>query len=230
MPLAAPSTRRDRVRRLLAFLLLALCCLPLAATGATGGPAAATGTYTNPIYPQDFPDPMVLRAGPREYYAYGTTAGWQISGHEFPILRSTDLVHWRYVSDAFSAPPSWAYGDYWAPDVLLHAGTYYLYYTGLKGSHCVAVATAKAPTGPFATRAVIGCGDATGTGYIDPAIFIDAGGKAYLYISVDNPDHNISVIPLKADLLHPSGPRKQLFGLSQAWEYGQNFSTVEGPT
>jgi beta-xylosidase len=34
---------------------------------------------------------------------------------------------------------------------------------------------------------------------------------------------------MQPDLLHAAGPRKQLFGLSQSWENGQNFSTVEGP-
>lgn len=118
---------------------------------------------------------------------------------------------------------------YWAPDVVERGGAYYVYYVGLNGSHCVAVATGKTPTGPFTTRDVIGCGDAAGNGYIDPDPFIDRDGKSYLYISVDNPDHNISVIPLKSDLLHAAGPRKVLFGLSQPWEHGQNFSTVEGP-
>ena len=129
----------------------------------------------------------------------------------------------------FTSDPAWATGDFWAPDVVARKSTYYVYYVGLQGSHCVAVATGSKPIGPFTTRGVIGCGDATGTGYIDPALFIDSNGKAYLYISVDNPVHTISVIPLKADLIHPAGPRKMLFGLSQSWEHGQNHSTVEGP-
>ncbi len=80
--------------------------------------------------------------------------------------------------------------------------------------HCAAVATATRPTGPFVHRNVIGCRDATGRGYIDPAPFVDSDGRAYLYISVDEPRHTISVIPLTADLLHAAGVRRVLFGVS----------------
>lgn len=190
---------------------------------------AHAATYSNPVFAKDYPDPMVLRAGAHDYYAYGTTTGWEIPHYHFPILHSTDLVHWIYVGDVFQQDPSWATGDYWAPDVLHHKSTYYVYYTGMRGSHCVAVATGTRPKGPFKTRNVIGCGDARGTGYIDPHAFIDDNGKAYLYVSVDSPEHNISVIPLKPDLLHAAGPRRTLFGITQDWERGEKFSTVEGP-
>ena len=101
---------------------------------------------------------------------------------------------------------------------------------GFKASvHCLGVATATAPAGPFKDRGIVACADSKGNGYIDPAPFIDAGGKAYLYFSVDNPYHSISVLPLSADLLRATGPRKELFTLTQPWEHGTQFSTVEGP-
>jgi beta-xylosidase len=193
--------------------------------------AGSGATYRNPVFTRDFPDPMVLKVG-RDYYAYGTTTAWEPLDHEFPILHSRDLVHWRYVGDAMTTTPAWSTGDWWAPDVIARTGTYYLYYVGKSlegGQHCVAVATATKPTGPFVARAVIGCGDARGQGYIDPAPLIDTDGRAYLYISVDNPYHSISVIPLGRDLLHAAGPRKELFGVSEPWEHGPYFTTVEGP-
>lgn len=191
--------------------------------------AATVHTYHNPVFSQDFPDPAVLKVG-GSYYAYGTTTGWEPPGHEFPILRSNDLAHWEYVGDALNTPPTWSTGDWWAPDVIAHNGMYFMYYVGLKdGRHCVAVATARTPVGPFVHRHVIGCGDATGDGYIDPAPLVDTDGKAYLYLSVDDPMHSISVIPLAPDLLRSVGPRRQLFSLSQSWEFGASFSTVEGP-
>lgn len=229
---------RAIVRRALALALcLALLCAgaaPRVDAAQRASAPAGGATYRNPVFAQDFPDPMVLRVSAHSYYAYGTTAygvasGYEPLNHVLPILHSTDLVHWRYAGDVFRQPPGWATGDFWAPDVVSHNGTYYVYYVGLRGSHCVAVATGKTPTGPFTTRDVVGCGDARGNGYIDPDLFIDASGKAYLYISVDSPNHTISVIPMKPDLLHAAAPRTQLFGLSQQWEHGQNFSTVEGP-
>ncbi len=197
----------------------------------TGHAATRPATYQNPVYAPDFPDPSVLKVGD-DYYAYSTTTGWEPTDHLFPILRSRDLVHWRYVADAMPSSPAWGTGDWWAPDVIAYKGTYYMYYVGLgfkANTHCVAVATATKPTGPFTHRHIIGCGDEKGQGYIDPAPLIESNGKAYLYVSVDDPYHNISVIPLKADLIHAAGPRKELFTLTQAWEHGANFSTVEGP-
>jgi len=225
---------RDRFtvfRRCRPIMCAALVAFGLAATEAatsSAAPPRAHIHYHNPVFAQDFPDPMVLRANAHSYYAYGTTTGWE-HGY-FPILHSTDLVHWRYVSDVFKIPPSWSNNDFWAPDVIKHAGTYYVYYTGLgpKG-HCIGVATGKKPTGPFKQQRVVGCGDASGNGYIDPAIYQDKAGKAYLYVSVDDPEHNISVIPLTKDMLHAAGPRHKLFGITQPWEHGTNFSTVEGP-
>lgn len=194
-------------------------------------PAAMAATYRNPVFARDFPDPNVLKVG-GDYYAYGTSTAWEPYNHEFPILHSRDLVHWRYVGDALTTTPAWSTGDWWAPDVIAHGGRYYMYYVGkslANNQHCVAVATATRPTGPFADRGVIGCGDAAVQGYIDPAPLIDANGKAYLYVSVDNPYHSISVIPLASDLLRAAGPRRELFTVSQAWEHGPYFTTVEGP-
>lgn len=215
----------------LALTLPALYSAPAWLLAASRAPAVQHGTYRNPVFAKDFPDPNVLRVG-ADYYAYSTTTGWEPQGHLFPILHSRDLVHWTYVGDAFTSSPNWGLGDWWAPDVIERHGTYYLYYVGKgvkAGVHCVAVATAHKPTGPFMHRSIIGCGDLKGQGYIDPAPLVDTDGKAYLYVSVDGPDHNISVIPLKKDLLHRAGPRKELFGLSQGWEFGPSFSTVEGP-
>lgn len=215
----------------LALTLPALHSAPARLLAASRAPAVQHGTYRNPVFDRPFPDPQVLRVG-SDYYAYGTTLPWEPQDHLFPILHSRDLVHWTYVGDAFTSSPNWGLGDWWAPDVIERHGTFYLYYVGKgvkAGVHCVAVATAHKPTGPFTPRTIIGCGDTKGQGYIDPAPLVDTNGKAYLYVSVDAPYHNISIIPLKNDLVHAAGPRKELFGLSQSWEFGPSFSTVEGP-
>lgn len=236
----AAEKRRPASLRLLPMVLAVMVLLLLLPAGVDARPGYSRGastagtarqTYRNPVFARDFPDPFVLKVG-RAYYAYGTTTAWQPLNHLFPILRSTDLVHWRYVADAFTSAPDWSTTDWWAPDVLVRKGIYYLYYVGhsiMTGQHCIGVATAKRPTGPFTDHGSIACADHTGQGYIDPDPFIDGNGKAYLYLSVDNPYHSISVLPLAADLLHAAGTRKQLFTLSQPWEHGLYFSTVEAP-
>ncbi len=117
-------------------------------------------TYQNPVYDFSFPDPGVLQSGASDYYAYATGSG-------FPVLHSTDLVHWESLGEALPTRPSWVVptGDShpWAPSVLRSPsacpgtqspGCYLLYYTGLSGlhspaTHCVAVAWSPTPAGPF---------------------------------------------------------------------------------
>ncbi len=111
--------------------------------------------------------------------------------------------------------PLWSYDDWWAPSVLAAHGRYYLYYGGKDlqtGRHCLAIATAPRPTGPFTHRVVLSCGDTTSAGYVDPAPFLDSDGQVYLYYSVDTPVHTISALRLRPDLLHATGPRVELLG------------------
>lgn len=198
------------------------------AAKATPAASGAALRYRNPVFNRPFPDPMVLRLGKHNYWAYGTSLGWQVG--YFPILHSTDLVHWKYVGDAFKTFPGWGRGDFWAPDVVKRGGTYFLYYTALgDNGHCIGVATASRPQGPFKDHGPVGCGDAGGTGYIDPDLFIDRDGKAYLYVSVDAAEHHIAVIPMAPNLLERAGEAITLFGVTQKWESSPVFTTVEGP-
>ena len=87
----------------------------------------SNGTFTNPVYPGDFPDPFVLRFNGR-YYAYATSpvrvteAGQPV----FPILSSTDLVHWMEQGHALRALDCPGLDAYWAPEVAYHNGRFYL--------------------------------------------------------------------------------------------------------
>ena len=110
--------------------------------------------HVGPVFAADFPDPTVLRVG-ATYYGYGTATAWQQPGRLFPILESKDLVHWSYVADAFSAPPAWSIGSWWAPSVLHRGGAFYLYYgaTARSGIHCLAVALAFTKVDPIKVKA-----------------------------------------------------------------------------
>jgi beta-xylosidase len=196
-------------------------------------------------------DPFVLDDGDSHdnYWEYGT-------GERFPILHSTDLVSWTPAGTAFAARPSWVIqtGDWhpWAPSVVKAGGTYVMFYSALNPSvvHCVAVATSPTPGGPFTDHGPltladgsdasnpIGCGDASMSGNIDPAPFVDSDGKAYLYTSSDydctsgtcQGKPTISEIDLSSDLLHATAARKALFAGDANWEQsGYGWKTVEGP-
>lgn len=202
-----------------------------AATAVVRSIGVGTLGMDRPVFDRDFPDPSVLTVGAR-YYAFGTHTAWERAGRIFPILVSADLVHWGYAADVFTAAPSWGRGDWWAPAVVAHDRGYFLYYSGLSrsGIHCLAVATAGNPLGPYTDHGPIACQDGTSAiGYIDASPLI-AAGKAYLYFSVDGPSHHsISVLPLSADMLSVAGPRAELIGVTQGWERIGD-ATVEGPS
>jgi beta-xylosidase len=192
------------------------------------GPAMLRGHVT---FACDFPDPMVLRARGR-YYAYGTATGWERGGATFPILVSSDLRRWRPIGDALINEPSWARGDLWAPHVLAARGRYFLYYSARRRAddvHCLAVATAMRPQGPFVDRGPLACHDRLSRGYIDPAALVHHG-RTYLFFSVDRPRHTLSVLELRRDLLRARGPRRTVLGVRLPWQRSRVSETVEGPT
>ncbi len=180
--------------------------------GGTAYGADATFTtvgYVNAVFTgASIADPFVLSAqGPTDYWAYST-------GERFPILHSSDLIHWTLLSPALLARPAWVVptGDWhpWAPHVVALDGAcpnttssqcYVMFYTGLSAqfkTNCVAIATSPTPGGPFADQGPlsngvpdasgrpIGCGDNAGYGMIDPSVFTDpVTGAHYLYGSED---------------------------------------------
>jgi beta-xylosidase len=232
--------------------------------GRTANFTTAPATYQNPVF-GDLPDPASFddRPSTAMYWSYGT-------GELFPISKSSDLVHWAPAGTAFPARPGWVpqqgAWDPWAPSVVRtgrpcpgtpSANCYVMFYAARSAStglHCIGVATALSPAGPFADQGMLqtdpptsdaagrpfGCGDAAGYGYIDPAPFIDGDGNGYLYLSADQVcaadggctvTPTISVIPLAGDLVHAAGPRAPLFaGDAGTWEAQHAVRpTVENP-
>ena len=106
---------------------------------AVDGPS--TG-YTNPVMVNDAPDPSVIRGDDGAFYAYTTQAYHDVEFTTLPILRSTDLVTWELVGDAFAgdARPAWIMpgkgnGDVWAPHIARVGGKYLLYYSASSAEH-----------------------------------------------------------------------------------------------
>jgi beta-xylosidase len=196
-------------------------CAGLSAPGAT--------SYTQSVFPCDFPDPMVLRAA-GAWYAYGSSTGWELGRGTFPILRSEDLRHWQSAGDALRQPPAWSTGDLWSPSVIPWRGRFLLFYSAMRAGldvHCVAVATASSPQGPFRARRRIACESGRLHGFIDPAP-VAANGRLYLFFSVDAPRHSIAFLRLAAGGLRGLGRVHTVLGVSPRWG-ALAAETVEGP-
>ena len=153
--------RNNVVAALAASLALTLACAP-----GTASAAPLPTEYVNPVsrsFADTFADPSLLRAKDGFWYSYGTSdplRSGETAAHRVPIARSTDLVTWEHVGDAFTDQtlPTWAAPDaaIWAPDIRFVDGQYRMYYvvtetmvTSEPHDNAVGMATAPTPVGPW---------------------------------------------------------------------------------
>lgn len=148
--------------------------------------------YKNPVFGHYFADPFVWRVG-EEYFAVGTgreEAGGvpEEAGWVFPMLHSRDLVHWERAGEAMERPDP-ALGDtYWAPEVAVHDGRYWMYYSiGFADkNHQIRVAVADEPLGPYRdvdSNPLVAPDDLPFA--IDAHPFRDDDGRWYLFYARD---------------------------------------------
>jgi beta-xylosidase len=145
-----------------------------------------------PAYAGYFADPFVWRAAD-EYYAIGTGAE-EASGavrrsdrpSVFPLLRSGDLIDWRFCGHALRRPDECLGSSFWAPEVAHAEGMWYLYYSVGHGEtlHQLRVATAEHPLGPYTDCAQL-TNPAQVPFAIDPHPFRDDDGRWYLFHARD---------------------------------------------
>ena len=93
------------------------------------------------------------------------------------VYSSEDLIHWTDHGQVFSlADSTWAKDcdALYAPDCAYRDGWYYLYYCVPDG-RC-GVAKSRSPIGPFTD-----VGQIKGIWGIDPSVFVDDDGQAYIY-------------------------------------------------
>lgn len=180
---------------MLRLVVLALA-LPLAtlATPASWTADNGNGTYTNPLFYDEFSDPDLIRVGD-DFYLAGTTM------HAMPglvVLHSRDLVNWKFLSYAFDRlelGPDFnleggreAYGQgIWAPCLRYHHGTFYLF-SNVNG-HSLQVFTATNPAGPWTHRSIK-------TGIHDLSVLFDDDGRIYAVYGYDE----VKIVEFKPDL------------------------------
>jgi beta-xylosidase len=167
------------------------------------------GTYTNPLFYEEFSDPDVIRVG-EDYYLTGTTMH---SMPGLPVLHSKDLVNWTLLSycfDKLDLGPSFrlennqeVYGQgIWAPCIRYNKGTFYIFSNvNDQGTHLF---TATDPRGPWKHTRL-------GTTLYDLSVLFDDDGKIWafhginpIYISQMN-DQVTDVVPNTRRVLIPQG-------------------------
>jgi GH43 family beta-xylosidase len=190
--------------------------------------------YQNPVWPGYFADPYALKTRDG-YYAYGT-GPVGADGRAFPILRSSDLVHWEPVGGALEPLNNPAALNYWAPEVAEKDGRYYLFYsastTQSDEHHRVRVALAESPAGPFRDSGHILIPQLGFT--IDASPFKDPKtGRWYLYFATDYESDapfgtGLAVVQLNDDLMSAATAPKLVIRASACWQIYEKDRDYKG--
>jgi len=156
-------------------------------------------------------DPFIL-LHEGTYYAYGTSEEDGIG-----VFVSQDLLSWERVPGnrlALSKQNSWGDRWFWAPEVYVVDGTFYMYYSA---DEHICVATSDHPLGPF--KQIQKKPMIEGEKCIDNSLFIDREGKPYLFFDRFNDGLNIWVAELEDDLMTVRmETMKKCIHVSQEWE------------
>ncbi|SEM72702.1 Glycosyl hydrolases family 43 [Paenibacillus sp. OV219] len=145
-------------------------------------------TSGNPIFEGWYADPEA-RIFDNKYWIYPTYSAPYEEQTHFDAFYSTDLIEWTKVDRILEMSSiSWAWRALWAPSPIERGGKYYYYFAAndiqsddeIGG---IGVAVADRPEGPY--RDAIGKPLIDkfhhGAQPIDPHVFIDDDGSAYLY-------------------------------------------------
>jgi len=126
--------------------------------------------------------------------------------NDWKCYTSTDMANWRDHGTVLSYKTfSWAQGDAWAGQCIYRNGKFYLYVPMTRanagGARVIGVAVSDSPTGPF--KDALGKPLITNNGAqdIDPTVYIDDDGQAYLYWG----NGNLYYVKLNQDMISYSG-------------------------
>jgi arabinoxylan arabinofuranohydrolase len=222
--------------------------------------AAATAAHAaNPITTKIFTaDPAALVDEGRVYLYVGhdeaPAGGKEYLMNEWKVFSSCDMQHWtEHPAGIPYTTFAWAGRDAWAGDIAKRNGKYYFYATvdhkTIPGK-AIGVAVSGSPTGPFV--------DARGTALvtndmthetpiawddIDPAVFVDDDGQAYLYwgntvmkyaklkpnmIELDGPIHTVGLEAFtEASYLNKHAGK---YYLSYSRKFPEETVVMTGPT
>ena len=187
---------------------VALCAVVLPAAGARADNPIVQTNYTS--------DPAPMVSGGTMYLI--TTHDENVAGQPctavagYTLCRwfaysSTDMVNWTdHGAVASWSTFSWAGTAAWAPQAIPRNGKFYLYapLNNKSGATVIGVGVSTSPIGPYQDaigQPLVTAGCSGGTGDIDPTVFIDDDGQAYLYFGRSVPGY----VKLNSDMVSYSG-------------------------
>ncbi len=171
------------------------------------GVATLSANARNPIiqtaYTAD-PAPMVHQDKVFLYTSHDQPGSTWFTMDDWRLYTSGDMVNWTDHGIVLKYTDfEWAKGDAWAAQCVERDGKFYMYVpvtSGLNGRPAIGVAVADSPYGPF--HDPLGKPLVQGEwGDIDPTVFIDDDGQAYMYWG--NPD--LLYVRLNPDMISYRG-------------------------
>jgi len=142
------------------------------------------GEFRNPILAGFYPDPDICRVDGTYYIVNSSFAYFP----GIPVFRSNDLVNWTQVGNVIDRPSQLNYDGLgvsrgiFAPSLSHHGDTFYLVCTFVDGGGNFLM-TASNPAGPWSDPVWLGFDG------IDPSLFFDDNGRAWLLNNGQPPDN-----------------------------------------
>ena len=142
------------------------------------------------------------------------------SMEDYHAYYTTDMTQWHDAGVIFSPfkQTLWAKSAAWAPDCVERNGKYYLYYPTDKRH--IGVAVGDSPKGPFhdplghPLLSIDSPGVVCDRDFIDPAVFIDDDGQAYLFVG----QNTVCCVKLNDDMVSYDGKVHIIEGVKDFFE------------
>jgi beta-xylosidase len=160
------------------------------------------GTFLNPVFSGDHPDPTLLRDGDDYYLTFSSFDAYP----GIVIWHSRDLVNWTPLTAALRTP----IGSVWAPELAKHDGRYFCYIPSRFSDYrSIYVIHADRIEGPWSEPI-----DLKLPRHIDPGHVVDEHGKRWLFLSGGDR------VALAADGLSLSGEVEHVY---DPWRYPEDW-------
>lgn len=170
------------------------------------------GTYLNPVFSGDRPDPTILKDGDDYWMTFSSFDSYP----GIVIWHSRDLVNWQPVGPALTRPV----GSVWACDIARHGDRYFVYFPArTRERRSNYVVHAPSMRGPWSDPV-----DLHLPAHIDPGHVVGEDGRRYLFLSGGDR------VRLTEDGLATDGPVEHVY---DPWHYPEDWVvesfSPEGP-